>query len=165
MLSLSKKTDYALLALSYLTQVGAERSVNTKEIAEKFDIPLEMLAKILQKLTREKLIISNAGPAGGYRLARAPEAISIGVVIEAIDGIPAFIHCMKQDGENACDQLEKCTIRPPLARINARIMQMLSLISLAEISREEKEDLKIPFVSRRESLPGLPVEALSERRS
>ena len=165
MLSLSKKTDYALLALTYLTQVGSERSVNTKEIAEQFDIPVELLAKVLQRLAKEKLITSVAGPAGGYRLARSPETISIGIVIQAIDGTPAIVHCMKQDGVNACDQLEKCTIRPPLARINARIMQMLSLISLAEISREEKEDLKIPFVSRRERLPGLPVEALSERRS
>ncbi len=165
MLSLSKKTDYALLALCYLTQSGADRAVNTKEIAEQYDIPLELLAKILQKLAKYKLVTSNAGPAGGYRLARTPEAISIGAVIEAIDGPPAIVHCMKQEGENACDQLDKCTIRPPLARINARIMEMLSLISLAEISRDENEILNIPFVSRREALTPIRVTVLSERRS
>ena len=99
MLSLSKKTDYALLALCYLTQSGTDRAVNTKEIAEQYDIPLELLAKILQKLAKYKLVTSIAGPTGGYRLARTPEAISIGAVIEAIDGPPAIVHCMKQEGD------------------------------------------------------------------
>lgn len=144
MLSLSKKTDYALLALSYLTHAGADRAVNTKELAEKYSIPHELLAKIMQRLAKAGLVISTSGPAGGYRLARSPEAISIGLVIEVIDGPPAIIHCMKSSG-NSCDQHDKCTIRDPLAQINIRILQMLNLVSLAEISREEPKMQTILF--------------------
>src|SRR5580658_10104194 len=112
MLSLSKKTDYALLALSYLTRAEAGRAVNTKEIAEQYAIPVELLAKILQRLAKAKLVLSTPGPTGGYRLARPAETISIGAVIAVIDGPPAITHCMKTDG-NRCDQLNRCTIREP----------------------------------------------------
>ena len=136
MLSLSKKADYALLALSYLAHSEAGRAVNTKEIAEQYSIPGELLAKILQRLAKAQLVVSTPGPTGGYRLARTPETISIGSVVAAIDGAPAITHCMKSDG-NACGQHDRCTVRLPLERINTRILQMLELISIAEISRDE----------------------------
>lgn len=146
MLSISKKTDYALLALSYLTHIEAGRAANTKEIAEQYDIPVELLAKILQKLAKARLITSSAGPAGGYRLARPAGDISVGTIIAVVDGTPAITQCMKTEG-NSCDQHDKCTIRKPLARINARILQMLHLISLAEISSEDLEETTFPILA------------------
>lgn len=159
MLSLSKKTDYALLALCYLTEVGAERAANTREIAEKYDIPVELLAKILQRLAKAGLVASTAGPTGGYRLAKAPEAISVGRVVEIVDGTPAIAQCFRVNG-HGCEQLDKCTIRHPLERINARMLQMLNLISLAEIARDDGAAAGEPFKSRRESLPGLTIQAV-----
>ena len=130
MLTLSKQTDYALLALTYLSAAG--RAANTKEIAEQHDIPIELLAKILQKLTRAGLLTSAPGPTGRYRLARSPGTVTIGEVVKLIDGPPALAQCMRP--ENAvCGQQEKCTIRAPLAAINARIMLLLDHITLAEI--------------------------------
>src|SRR5207248_1852727 len=119
-----------------LTEVGAERAANTREIAEKYDIPVELLAKILQRLAKAGLVTSTAGPTGGYRLARMPESISVGAVIQIVDGTPAIAQCFRMDG-HICGQLDKCTIRHPLERINTRILQMLELISLAEIARDE----------------------------
>jgi Rrf2 family protein len=145
MLSLSKKTDYALLALCYLARGGQERAANTREIAEKFDLPVELLAKVLQRLARAQMLVSTSGPTGGYRLARAAGEITVGAVIAAVDGTPAIIHCMKTD-HGDCDQLTKCTIRAPLERVNARILQMLNLISLSEIITEESPISTIPLV-------------------
>ncbi|HLJ56918.1 MAG TPA: Rrf2 family transcriptional regulator [Chthonomonadaceae bacterium] len=156
MLSLSKKTDYALLALSYLTEIGPSRAANTREIAEKYDIPVELLAKVLQRLAKQELIVSTAGPTGGYRLAKRPEAISVATVIRVIDGTPAIAQCFRADG-HGCEQLDKCTIRSPLERINARIHQMLDLISLADIARDDQGASGAAFKSRREQLPALPV--------
>ena len=147
MLSISKKTDYALLALSYLTRIEPGRAANTKEIAEQFDIPVELLAKILQKLTKARLIISTAGPMGGYKLARPALEISVGTIIAVVDGPPAIAQCMKT-ASNGCDQHDKCTIRKPLARINNRILQMLHLISLAEISDEDGTDTTFPILAQ-----------------
>jgi len=161
MLSLSKKTDYALLALCYLSsldRVDGERAANTKEIAEQYDIPVEMLAKILQKLAKARLITSSAGPTGGYRLARPAAEITVAAAIEAVDGPPAIAQCLKRDAQR-CEQLDKCTIRKPLTRINMRILQMLSLISLAEISGDEEDTVGYPILkfSRRRTAGPVPI--------
>jgi len=152
MLSLSKKMDYALLALSYLTRAQTGRAVNTKEIAEQNEIPVELLAKILQKLTKAKILVSVPGPTGGYHLAHAASEISIGAVIEVIDGLPALMHCMKI-ADNDCVHIGRCTIRSPLMRINARIFQMLSHISLAEICGDDSGDGALPIVRQLETRP------------
>src|SRR2546422_4740653 len=62
MLKLSKKTDYALMAVQYMASKGTARIVNTKEIAEEYNIPVELLAKVLQKLGKKGLIVSQNGP-------------------------------------------------------------------------------------------------------
>jgi Rrf2 family protein len=142
--------DYALLALSYLTRMEAGRSVNTKEIAEHNEIPVELLAKILQKLTKAKILISVPGPTGGYHLARPAAEISIGRVVEVIDGLPALMHCMKI-ADNDCGYIGRCTIRSPLMRINARIYQILNHISLAEICGDESGEGALPLIRQLES--------------
>ncbi|MFQ5896195.1 MAG: RrF2 family transcriptional regulator, partial [Nitrospinota bacterium] len=82
MFSLSKKTDYGLMALGFLSHVG-DRPVNSREIAERYNIPAELLAKIMQTLAREGLVLSFSGPKGGYQLARRPEEITVADVIRA----------------------------------------------------------------------------------
>jgi Rrf2 family protein len=156
MLSLSKKTDYALLALSYLAGVDRERAANTREIADHYTIPAELLAKILQRLAKARLVISTAGPTGGYRLARSASEISVATIVEAIDGPPAITQCMKLS-DNACEQSNRCTIRQPLARINARILQMLSLISLAEIASDDSQETVYPIFRHAPSATTIPL--------
>lgn len=146
MITLSKQTDYALLALSYMARLDPERTASTREIADSFSIPSELLAKILQRLTRAQIAASSAGPAGGYRLARQAYQINISAVIEAVDGPMAFTHCLKT-ADNGCEQHDKCTIRGPLTRIHERILQMLSLITLDEIIREEASNVSYPMLS------------------
>src|SRR5215510_2906066 len=86
MFRLSKKTDYALLALQYLASPGEPGDISARAIAERFEIPPELLAKILQRLSRDGLIVAHKGVNGGYRLARSPDAISIADVAHAADG-------------------------------------------------------------------------------
>jgi len=132
MLGLSKRTDYALLALSFLAGAEPGRVVRAREVAQSYDIPLELLAKILQKLAKAGIVISTPGPTGGYILARLPGAISIGEVVEAVEGTPALIHCMKAV-RIQCDQHTKCTIRTPMERVNARVHSLLNEITLSDI--------------------------------
>ena len=61
MLKLSKKVDYGLMSLMHLAQRTERASWNTREISENYDIPLELLAKILQKLVQKGLLVSHAG--------------------------------------------------------------------------------------------------------
>ena len=156
MLSLSKKADYALLALSYIASHG-DRPVNAREISAFFEIPAELLAKILQRLAKAELLTSAPGPTGGYKLARAAERISVGQAINAVEGQTAITHCLKTE-HNECDQRGKCTIRTPLERINDRLIQMLGEISIAEMSSEDQQ--LIPHPSYILKASQIPVQVL-----
>ena len=156
MLSLSKQSDYALIALAYLSRAESGRAVNTKEIAGKYDIPVELLAKILQRLAKADLLVSTPGPTGGYRLARTAGAISVGTVVGIVDGYPALVPCLRAD-HNSCDQSDRCTIQKPLARLNQRIFHMLNRVSLAEICAEDTDDNRISLGEAYEYRPLAPT--------
>ncbi len=136
MLSMTKRADYALLALSYLASKADDethRLVNTKEIAEQFEIPVEMLAKLLQALAKNGLVASHPGPTGGYRLLRSAKDISVAEVMTVIDGPVSIMPCSSGQN-NACKQYDRCTIRDPLAEIEMRVKALLEDISIAEIT-------------------------------
>jgi Rrf2 family protein len=84
MFKFSKKTDYALLALQYRARSGDPGDVSARAIAARFEVPLELLAKILQRLARHGLSTAHKGARRGCRLARSPYAIAD--VAQAIDG-------------------------------------------------------------------------------
>ena len=90
MLRLTKKADYGLMALKYLAEHGEDVSQSAKDIAEAYHIPPQLLAKILQRLTKVGLLQSHAGMNGGYSLEKRAQDISAFEVIRAIDG-PLFI--------------------------------------------------------------------------
>jgi Rrf2 family protein len=137
MLRLSKKADYALMAMKHLAVRGdrtAGGSSSAREIAEQYDIPIELLAKVLQRLVRRGLLASQQGTRGGYQLARAPELISVGDVIQAIDGPVTVTACSTEEG--TCEQFAKCNVRDPLWRVRERILSALGECTIAELATE-----------------------------
>ncbi|ODS52328.1 MAG: hypothetical protein ABS36_17170 [Acidobacteria bacterium SCN 69-37] len=131
MLRLSKKADYALLAMRHLAAHTDRGSVSARELAEAYDIPAELLAKVLQKLVRGKLLASHQGIRGGYGLGRPAQVISVADVIQAVDGPLTVTAC--SDTDQSCDQYAKCNIRDPLWRIKDRIVSALAATSVAEL--------------------------------
>jgi Rrf2 family protein len=139
MLKLTKKADYGLMAMKHLAEHAHEGACSAKDVAEAYSIPPEALAKILQRLVKAGLLVSQHGTNGGYTLARAPHTISAFEVIRAIDG-PLFItSCISVRGE--CDQSDRCTIREPLRRINQSIEDVLRGITIAEMRDESEKTL------------------------
>lgn len=137
MLKLTKKADYGLIALRHL---ALNAHASAKGIADSYGIPLPLLAKILQKLTKTGLLQSLPGTNGGYKLARDPNKISALEVIRAIDGPIILTSCFTSHGE--CDQSEKCTVREPLRKVHEAILQLLGTIMISDMSRNaEPEDL------------------------
>ena len=102
MLRLSKKADYALMAMKHLATRSDNASSSAREIAEQYDIPLELLASVLQRLVRGRLLVSVQGTRGGYRLGRNASLISVADVIQAVDG-PVMVTACSEDDHN-CDQ-------------------------------------------------------------
>ena len=134
MLKLTKKTDYALMALHHMGYVSDQPLVNAKEIAETYRIPVEMMAKILQVLSRDGIIDSVNGPKGGYALSRAPERITVAEVVTAIEGQIGVADCLLEM-HAPCLQANTCTIRTPVEHIQERIVALLAGLSVAELHR------------------------------
>jgi Rrf2 family protein len=134
MLRLSKKADYALLAMRHLAARTDREAVSARELAESYDIPPELLAKVLQKLVRARLLESHQGIRGGYGLARPAAGVSVAEVIQAIDGPLTVTACSEED--HSCDQYSKCGIRDPLWRIKDRIVSALAATSVAELAAD-----------------------------
>src|SRR5260370_42300986 len=74
MLRFTKRVDYGLMAMQYVAVHQGAGPIAVTQIAEAFKIPSELLAKILQRLAKRRLIVSHNGPKGRYRLAATPRA-------------------------------------------------------------------------------------------
>ena len=132
MLRLSKKADYALMAVRHLALQAERTSTSAREIAEQYDIPIELMAKVLQRLVRAGLLISTQGTRGGYTLSRPSSVISVADVIQAIDGTFTVTACSTE--KHDCEQYGKCSIRDPLWQIRERIAETLGMVSMAEMA-------------------------------
>ncbi len=154
MLRLSKKADYALMAMKHLaTRQDAAASCSAREIAEAYEIPLELLAKVLQRLVRTRLLVSVQGTRGGYRLGRPALSIPVADVIQAVDGPVTVTACSPDD--HRCEQFSKCSIRDPLWKIRGRIMEALTTVTVADLMAdatapgpEPPTVSRVTFVSR-----------------
>ena len=137
MLRLSKKADYALIAMKHLALRGDRRtpgSSSAREIAELYDIPIELMAKVLQRLVRGGLLASHQGTRGGYQLARPSTQISVADVIQSIDGPVTVTACTTEEGQ--CEQFAKCNVRDPLWRVRERILAALGECTIAELASD-----------------------------
>ena len=134
MLRLSKKADYALLAMRHLAAHADRESVSARELAESYRIPAELLAKVLQRLVRAGLLESHQGIRGGYGLARPAAAVSVADVIQAIDGPVTVTACSTEEGQ--CEQFSKCNVRDPLWRVRERILSALGECTIAELAAD-----------------------------
>ena len=134
MLRLSKKADYALIAMKHLAVRGDRGSSSAREIAELYAIPIELMAKVLQRLARSGLLQSQQGTRGGYLLARVPAQISVADVIQAIDGPVTVTACTTEEGQ--CEQFAKCNVRDPLWKVRERIVRALGECTIAELAAE-----------------------------
>src|SRR5437867_13321440 len=106
----------------------------TKEIADKYQIPYELLAKVMQRLAREKFISSHQGVHGGYTLVRDPSELKVSAVINAIEGKRnvTIIQCEAESPEN-CIIHGTCTIKNPLVKLQGTINKMFEDLSIMEM--------------------------------
>ena len=121
------------MAVQYMASKNSLRAVNTKEIAVEYRIPLELLAKVLQKLGKKGIVISHNGPKGGYLLAKPACDISILGVIQAIEGNIGITECYHNE-ESHCVQLARCNIRTPMRNIQNSIYSLLESMSIEDMT-------------------------------
>jgi FeS assembly SUF system regulator len=130
MLRLSKLTDYGTVVMTALAQ-EPDRRRNAAELAANTHLSAPTVSKILKTLAQENLLTSSRGVNGGYRLARAPEDISMADIIAAMEGPIALTECADLDSQCVLEPL--CSVRTNWQRINLVVRNALRDISLADM--------------------------------
>ena len=148
MLSLTRKTDYALQALTELVH-RTPATVSARDISDHFSLSLSVLTNVLNQLGQAGLVVASRGVKGGYRLRREPSQISVADVIEAIEGQFRLTRCCGEaqtEPADPCDLADRCRIANPMRRVHAVIGEVLSWVTLEHLA-----DDQVPSVC--ESLP------------
>jgi Rrf2 family protein len=141
MFKLSKKADYGLIAVKHLAMHRAQHACSATEIAEEYGISTMLMAKVLQKLARQRIVAAKHGASGGYLLAKEPSQITALDVISAIDGPVLITSCVTNHGN--CGAADKCSVREPLRRVNESILSVLSTVTISHMSEEQHEPVLV----------------------
>jgi Rrf2 family protein len=120
----SKKCEYGLQAILYLSAQDKESLCSAEEISSKLKIPKEFTSKILQDLAEKGIIISRKGRIGGFKLAKDAIQIKLIDIVEAIDGFDIFKNCVM--GYHSCNSDKKCPIHKEWMEIIGEAYKMLS---------------------------------------
>jgi Rrf2 family protein len=134
-MKLSRRTDYALRAMTYLAVRRANGPCTIAEVSRVEKTPREFTAKVLKDLCRMGFVRSTLGPRGGYRLARPPEMITVLEIMEALDGPVAINKCLADS--SYCHQTPGCRMHRLFGRVNEKMREILGGASIADITREE----------------------------
>ncbi len=132
MIRLSKKVEYALIALQHISQKNFEELTTARELSEKYKISHELIGKILQKLARENFIKSVQGIKGGYFMAKPIEKINLAEVIEAIEGPLRITECAGEIESSSCQRFDVCNVKAKVERIQKKIEETFQNIYLGE---------------------------------
>ena len=137
MLTLTRKTEYALIAVCHLARVG-QKVVSARDIAEQHAVPLPLLMNVLKRLNRTGHVTSVRGAHGGYVLAVPPETVSLAGLIEAVEGPVSLVRCVSApNGRRLCMRMDVCTIRHSVAKVHEQLRRFLSDVSVADIAFDE----------------------------
>jgi Rrf2 family transcriptional regulator, iron-sulfur cluster assembly transcription factor len=139
-MKLSKKAEYALRALVAMGRDASGRTFSIQEVATGERIPLKFLEQILLQLKNGGVLRSKRGVGGGYQLARSIQHISIGDVVELIDGPAEMMSCSMHVGKSTscdCGVLGGCALGRTFAVIRQQMQQWLRDTSIAQVIEKE----------------------------
>lgn len=133
---LSRKSKYALRALSRLSIEQDHGPMLIADLAEREGIPRKFLELILLELKNHGILQSRKGKGGGYLLNRAPSEIPLGEVMRVLDGPFAPLPCLDESGYARCEECkdeETCGIRAVMKDVRDAISQILDATSVADL--------------------------------
>lgn len=130
MVILSKLADYGVIVASHLA-ADSGRQMTAAVLAQETQLPRATVAKVLKILAHGGIVAGARGAAGGYRLARPAETISVAEVVAAVDGAIGVTQCTIH--KSSCERTNFCPTRPHWQRVNDAVGAALGAITLAEM--------------------------------
>jgi len=140
-LKLTKRTEYALIALVHLVDREGSSGgplVSAREISERYPVPRRLVAEVLKDLCKADLVSSQRGASGGYALSRPAANISLGEVIAALEGRPSLTGCETAGGHGPCEVEPVCPIKSPMQRVRLGIWDLMVRTSLLDLARGQR---------------------------
>jgi Rrf2 family protein len=137
----TRRTDYGIRALIFLANQaeGHDREVvklaKASDIASAMSIPPKFLPQLLQQLQRAGLVASHPGPNGGYRLTRPASRISIGEIVEALEGALDTSECALRGGP--CHWKDVCALHSVWASARRALVERLDAATLGVVAAED----------------------------
>ncbi|MCB0668965.1 MAG: Rrf2 family transcriptional regulator [Saprospiraceae bacterium] len=133
----SKSCEYAIRAVLFLASFPVGELFGVEQLAEKLQVPRHFLAKILQQLSRNRLISSSKGRNGGFFLSEANRKETLIAVIECIEGPAVFTNCVL--GLEKCSNANPCPYHHVVAPLRDEFHSLLKNETIEDSARRIKE--------------------------
>lgn len=137
---LSKKTKYAIHALTYLAKQDKKSPTLIATVAEKTSIPRKFLENILLELKKMGILASKMGKGGGYFLRQEPEDVKLATIIRMFNGPIAYVPCVSLNYYQACDECpdeESCGLHYMMEELRDETLKLLENKSIRDILNNE----------------------------
>ena len=141
------KADYAIRAL--LTLAASDVSVSAEHLALEQELPAKFLGAILSDLRRGGLVTSQRGPEGGFKLAHAPDQISIASILRVVSGPMAGVRGMRP--ETIVYEGDAKYLREVWIAVRGALREVLEHVSLGQVLRGELPDTVTRFTTESDS--------------
>lgn len=145
---MSKKTEYALMALKLFNDIDLQSkglqtrsnndssgplnlTVSAKDIADRTHSPYDVIARVLQALSSRGILKAEYGIMGGYQLAKSLSDVTVHELIEILESSTDLAKCLATDSE--CDHSKTCSIVTPITNLNAKVQNFYKSITLEEV--------------------------------
>jgi Rrf2 family protein len=137
---LSKKAEYALRAMVAMGRREQIRPVAIQELSESERVPVKFLEQILLELKNGGLLRSKRGVGGGYQLNRAVDQISLGEIVELIDGpfVPMACALPGTPGRCGCGQAKPCGLGAVFGELQEEVRRFLATRTVADVIKREE---------------------------
>ncbi len=145
MLRMSKLTDYGIVVLTHMAQGDSPRVRTAQELSQASRVPLPTVAKILKELCRAGIVASHRGRHGGYILSRAPEAISVAAIVEALEGPVSVTEC--SDAGGLCALEPTCVAKSHWGPISRAIQGTLEKLPLSALGPRPSPLSRLPILN------------------
>ncbi|RMG11637.1 MAG: Rrf2 family transcriptional regulator [Planctomycetota bacterium] len=158
MLQITKRVDYALIALTHLALHPGER-FSARGLAEAYHLSKPLMANVLKALVPEGLVRSVRGTKGGYELVADPAKVTVGRLVELLEGPLQLADCVGQGALDplACQVTRVCPVKHSVFKIHLRIRDVLYGQSIADLARDaSRPGESLPVVRSSSAYGGTP---------
>ena len=150
-MKLSVRGEYALRAMQVLARDyhDDDSVVRIQEISKKQNIPKRFLEQILNDLKSAGIVMSKRGVAGGYRLKRSPDLITLAEIIRHIEGPLAPVSCVSEKyyEKCSCPDESRCAIRAVMKELRDNIVQVMEATTLGHLAERARKLEQQPLSS------------------